>query len=470
MSLNVQELVAALPSEMQSETMPQDELSIIYQSLAGKPVPVTRLRRFWAFGTLQAKIALAYLAYWVRSGYATPEARAQSLNETRLRAALHLVSTMGYLRGVAIKIGQTMANYPNVLVAELADALGQMNFEAPPMHFALLREMVRNELGADPEDLFAEFDTQACAAASLGQVHRARLKSGELVAVKIQYPGIARTIDSDISSLLAIMSPMRLTRAWDSLRAQWQDIHQMLLLEADYRREAANLRKARSVFRDDEGIVIPAPYEQYSSERVLTMEWLDGVHLDDYLSTHRSQAERDRMGTLMMRASFRIAHAARLWYADSNPGNYLFLRDGRFGVIDFGCCREFTSDEWDYYCEVGRAHRVGGERLRAALMRGVGATRTDEVSTEHMKLLEDMAHWYSDYLLYDGEWDFGNETFMRTGQELIEQTFRKRYLMTLPVNTWICRQLIGLRALAFKLKARVNMMRLDQEESKGVFN
>ena len=470
MSLSVHELVASLPFDAQEEPSAQAQLQQLLTAISARPLPTGFIHRLWSMGNLQARVALAYFAYWLRSGYATADERQRLLNEAHLKAAVRTLTGMSYLRGIAMKVGQTLANYPDVMPREFVEALGKLNFEAPPMHFALLREQVRNELGAEPEDIFAEFDTKAFAAASLGQVHRARLKTGEPVAVKIQYPGIARTIDSDVATVLTLLSPMRLTREWQSIREQWRDIREMIMHEADYLREADHLRRARAVFRDDEGIVIPRPHERYTTQRVLAMDLLDGVHIDEYLGTYRSQAERDRYGELIMRASFRIAHGARLWYADSNPGNYLFLRDGRLGVIDFGCCRVFTPEEWDYYAEMGRAHRVGGQRLRDALVRACGAKDGSELTEEHMRVLEDLAHWYSDYLLHDGPWDFGDEAFMRRGIELIEKVVRKRLLLTLPVNTWICRQLIGLRAIAFRLGAHINMHRLDQEESKGIFH
>lgn len=470
MSLSVHELVASLPIESEHGESAANEWFAKLASLGARPMPTGVFRRFWAFSALPAKIALGYFAYWIRSGFAPEGERERLQNEARLRAALQVVSGMSYLRGVAIKIGQTLANYPNVLSADLADCLGRLNFEAPAMHFALLREHLRSELGADPEDVFAEFDTTAFAAASLGQVHRARLRTGERVAVKVQYPGIGRAIESDVSTLLTLMAPMRLTREWDSLRCQWEDIRQMLQREADYLQEARNLRRARAAFQAADGILIPRPYEQFCTPRVLTMDYLDGVHIDEYLRSFRPQSERDRMGELIMRASFRLAHAAKLWYADSNPGNYLFLRDGRLGVIDFGCCREMSPAEWAYYVEMGRAHRIGGERLRAAVIRATGVDNPAEISEENIRLLTDMTHWYSDYLLHDGPWDFGDEEFMRRGRELIEQAIRRRLLHTLPVNTWICRQLLGLRALAHRLGARINMRKLDLEESKGVWD
>src|SRR5205085_4931237 len=133
---------------------------------------------------------------------------------------------------------------------EIVATLEHLHFQAPPMHFALLREHVRDELGGDPEEVFAEFDTRAFAAASLGQVHRARLKSGEEVAVKIQYPGIASAIRSDFRNLLALMIPLRISKDWENLEAQLDDLRRVLEAETDYEKEADFQRKARSFFRE----------------------------------------------------------------------------------------------------------------------------------------------------------------------------------------------------------------------------
>ncbi len=115
-----------------------------------------------------------------------------------------------------MKVGQTLVNFDDLLPDELVKTLEQLHFEAPPMHYALVREHLHNELGGDPETIFAEFETTAFAAASLGQVHRARLKTGEPVAVKVQYPGIARTIRSDFRNLIAVLTPMRLSKDWQN--------------------------------------------------------------------------------------------------------------------------------------------------------------------------------------------------------------------------------------------------------------
>ncbi|HEV3025542.1 MAG TPA: AarF/UbiB family protein, partial [Pirellulales bacterium] len=211
MALALDELLAALPAEADEAAPPAAAIKDLFEKLSYRPVPVGSLARLWTLGTLQAKIAAAYLAYWVRCGFLSSDEAARRLNDTHLAAAIKLLGGMSYLRGAIMKVGQVLAHYPKVLPAQYAEALARLHFEAPPMHYSLLREQVRNELGRDPEELFESFETRAFAAASLGQVHRARLRSGEPVAVKIQYPNIACTIRSDFRNLSAVFLPMRLT-------------------------------------------------------------------------------------------------------------------------------------------------------------------------------------------------------------------------------------------------------------------
>ena len=201
-------------------------------------------------GTLQARIAVAYLFYWFRGCFQKAEAREKALAETHWRTALRLLDSMSYLRGAAMKVGQTLANFPDIVPAEFVETLDWLHYDAPPMHWSLIREMVYNELGSDPENLFAFFDQRAFAAASLGQVHRARLRSDERVVVKVQYPGIARTIGEDIRNLALFMLPGRLDKDWEHVRNQMDDLRVRLEREADYVAEAATLIKARALFRD----------------------------------------------------------------------------------------------------------------------------------------------------------------------------------------------------------------------------
>jgi predicted unusual protein kinase regulating ubiquinone biosynthesis (AarF/ABC1/UbiB family) len=218
--------------------------------------------------------------------------------ETNLRLALKTLHRLGYLRGAMVKVGQAAANFPGMLPREIAETLEKLHFEAPPMYYSLIREMLSNELKGDPAEVFASFEQEAFAAASLGQVHRATLKSGEKVAVKIQYPGIARTIDADFRNLAALLFPLRLGSGWESIQGSFEEIRSMLEQEVDYEREADNLRQVAALFQPEDGILVPRVYPEYSTKKVLTTAYLPGLHLKDFLATDPSQESRNAFGRL----------------------------------------------------------------------------------------------------------------------------------------------------------------------------
>src|SRR4051794_12828943 len=225
MALTTTELMAALPQEEAESPAPQlAGLSDVVLRSSLQPVPVGRFRRLTALGTLQAKIGAAYLFHWLRGWFKSAEENKRLLAEAHWRTALRVLDSMGYLRGAVMKIGQTLANFPDIAPKEFVETLERLYFDAPPMHWSLLREMVLSELGYDTEDVFASFDKQAFSAASLGQVHRARLKTGAEVAVKIQYPGIARTVREDFRNFSLYLLPGSLNRDWQSTKDQFSDL------------------------------------------------------------------------------------------------------------------------------------------------------------------------------------------------------------------------------------------------------
>jgi aarF domain-containing kinase len=244
-----------------------DALQEVIVALSARRPPIGALRRLWALGGMQAHIGLAYLAYWFRGFVRSEDRRERERMEAHACAAAATLSTMVYLRGGAIKVGQALASFLRILPSEFIEMLERLHFEAPPMHFSLLREHLHNELGFDPEEVFAAFETRAFAAASLGQVHRAVLLSGRQIVVKIQYPGIARTICNDFRVLALLMAPLRLSRNWKFLSAQIADARHVIERETDYKMEAKTQRRARDLFRRDEGIVIPRDYEEFSSSQ-----------------------------------------------------------------------------------------------------------------------------------------------------------------------------------------------------------
>src|SRR6476659_1204396 len=309
---SVAELIAALPEPIDApEVHPSAPLNPLLEAWSHRPVPIWRFRRLRMLGTLQAQIAAAYAFYWLRGWFKGADESKKLLAETHWRTAMRILDSMSYLRGAAMKVGQTLANFPDIAPREFVETLEKLHYTAPPMHWSLLKEMVFNELNEEPENLFSAFDKRAFAAASLGQVHAARLKTGEEVAVKIQYPGIARTIREDIRNLLLCMLPGRLSREWESTKEQLDDVRVRLERETDYEQEAGSLERVRKLFHEDDGIIVPRVYPQYSTARVLTMERLPGVHLDAFLATDPSQELRNEFARKITRFLYRMLFAGR---------------------------------------------------------------------------------------------------------------------------------------------------------------
>jgi len=467
MDVNLSELIAALPEEDLSSAANADwaqvRLQEILADIAQRPAPAGSLHRLWTVSELSAQIALAYLALWVRHWFAGAEASKRRLMETNLRVALKIFHRLGYMRGAMTKLGQAAGNLPLLLPDQLAETLDRLHFEAPPMHYPLIVEVLRNEFGKDPEELFQSFEKEAFAAASLGQVHRARLKSGEPVAVKIQYPGIARTIDADFRNLSALLLPLRLGKNWDSLKAQFEEIRRMLNQEVDYLQEAESQRSAAQLFAPEDGIVVPRVYPEYSGKRVLTTEYFQGLHLPAYLATNPSQASRNAFGTKIYIAWFRMYYAF-MTYADPHPGNYLFLGDGRLGLIDFGCVQHYGPEERELVRLSERMAFEDPSIVREVVQRACGVDGDDPEMEDYVRVMLESLDWMMEPLRQPGAFDFGDAGHFQRGVDWFSRVVRKRNIRANPMYVYWNRSVFGLKALLYRLRAQVDVHEVSRQE------
>ena len=463
------ELIAALPAgsgeELEQDASAREELGRMLAGMGSRPMPTGRLSRMWSVGSLQAKLALAYTSWWLRSGFQDAESKRRGLDETHLRAAVQVLERMTTLRGAVMKLGQVIAHWPHVAPNAFSNVLSRLFMEAPPMHFSLLREHLRRELGADPSELFDEFEETAFASASLGQVHRARLKgSGQRVAVKIQYPDIDRTIKSDVKNLKAAGFGMRFSGDWENLLAQYEGIERMLEMEVNYEAEARHLEHAREVLKDLDDVVIPVLHPEFCSKRVLTMDYIEGQHLEAFMAQHPTQELRDAHGTQIERALFRLWYSGRVIYADPHPGNFIFMPDGRLGLVDFGCCHDFSDKEFEYILDVERSSKGSEAEWRRAIAHGCDL-EPEAMSEERFALMREYCDWLWQPLQCSGPFDFGKPGQFEEGVRLYGTFIKRRWTRSQPVNVWLTKHFFGARAMLTHLKARVDYCRLMSEES-----
>lgn len=257
------------------------------------------------------------------------------------------------LRGTALKIAQGMSMDQGFLPEEFAEVMTQAQYSVPPINKALVRTIIKRELGDYPEKIFAKFDAEAFAAASIGQVHKAELKDGRKVAVKIQYPNVRETIDSDMA--VAKQLAKRLIKKGSDIDPYFNEIRDTLLEETDYINEGAQIDAFRKRFGSDT-IIIPEWIQEYSTEKVLTMTFIEGRHMGDFLKEDPSQEERNHFGQLIWNFFHEEIRVGGAVHADTHPGNFLFTYDGKLGVIDFGCVKLFPDEFFKNYLKLLPTH------------------------------------------------------------------------------------------------------------------
>ncbi|MFC4123498.1 ABC1 kinase family protein [Nocardia rhizosphaerae] len=276
--------------------------------------------------------------------------------EIRTRTAEHLFQVLGELKGCVAKLGQLLGLLELGLAPELAEpyrqALARLHDSAPAMLPGAIHAELATHLGADWRSLFLEFDDRAAAAASVGQVHRARWHDGTPVAVKVMYPGARRAVLADLQVLRRATPLFTALLPGADTRPVIEALCQEINAELDYAREAENQRAFAAAFADDQEVVLSRVIAQRGD--VLVTEWLEGVPLTRLIGCGEA-AELDRLGVLILRFLFSAPARAAHVYGDPHPGNFLRMPDGRLGVVDFGACTPWPVAFLDVAGDVGAA-------------------------------------------------------------------------------------------------------------------
>lgn len=262
-------------------------------------------------------------------------------------AAEKLVATLGDLKGLAMKIGQSLAMDPDLLTPEIRAVVARLQNQAPPMPWSTVREVVSSQLGRPVEEAYASFEQTALASASLGQVHRAVLHDGAQVAVKVQYPDIAKALVADLDNLGAMVLVVAASTRISHGREYYAEMRDALLDELDYRTEAKRLHLYEHAVHGFEALRVPRVFETHTAAKVLTLELLEGVTLKEFLhhkSAHSAQ-EKFAASRLLIFATWLPFLNEGVVHADPHPGNFMLLSDGRLGVFDFGAVKQL-SDPW----------------------------------------------------------------------------------------------------------------------------
>ncbi|MCC6435308.1 MAG: AarF/ABC1/UbiB kinase family protein [Acidimicrobiales bacterium] len=358
------------------------------------PVRTTsRAARNASVAALSARVGGVTAVTRARQVFASAERRVELNEELQLRTAADVARTLGEMKGALMKIGQMASYLDHGLPEPLRLALSQLQADAPPMSAGLAASVIEAELGDTPEALFAEWDPQPIAAASIGQVHRAITREGVAVAVKVQYPGVAEAIAADLGNADLLFGALGLAFPGLEVAPITEELRARITEELDYHHEAANQRTFVEFFRDHPFIRVPAVVDAYCSGRVLTTELATGATFDEVLTW--DQETRDRIGETLFRFVFGSLYRLHAFNGDPHPGNYLFGRDGSITFLDFGLVRHFEQHEVDTFRRMVTEMVVNQDPVafRRAVEDAGLLARDAPVSTE--QVAEYFSHFYT---------------------------------------------------------------------------
>lgn len=297
-------------------------------------------------GELATSVGSSYVWQALRWPFRSADSRQKALLDAHIRNAMKMVERSKELRGAFMKLVQILSMRDDILPAEALQVLSVVQSSVPPMDYALIRKQIIRELGGPPEELFAAFDEEAFAAASLGQVHKARLPSGEEVVVKVQYPGVEETVNQDLQNVKALLQTFTLIGR-DVMRQKidqsdvYRELEERLHEEIDYVNEAKNIALFQKMFRDDDEVLIPDVYPDFSSRRVLTMSLLEGYAFKEILGPGVDQSLKDWVAVKYFRVLWRQIFEFGMLHTDPHPGNYLVTYHPKLAILDFGSIRIF---------------------------------------------------------------------------------------------------------------------------------
>jgi predicted unusual protein kinase regulating ubiquinone biosynthesis (AarF/ABC1/UbiB family) len=305
----------------------------------------TRTGRFLKLAKMTASVAGRYAGQKVQNVFASEAQADERRSRVYTRMADEVVDTLGELKGAVMKLGQIASQTQDFLPREFSAALQKLQKEAPPVEFEVIEGQIVRELGATPDQLFKTFDRAPFAAASIGQVHRAVTKSGIEVVVKVQYPGVDESCDSDLKQLKLTLKLGGLLKVpKESVDELFEEVKARLHEELDYENEARNIRRFRDFHASHDGILVPRVIDRFSTRRVLTLEYLEGDHVNDLDRKGYDQPTINLIGERLFRVLVEQLFMFQWIHGDPHPGNFAFRKDGSVVIYDFGCVKQLKPD------------------------------------------------------------------------------------------------------------------------------
>ena len=420
-------------------------------------IPTSKIQRATKLVQTGAKVGVNYLKYYGEK-MVNPELNKDKLNENN---AEDIYDGLKSLKGSALKVAQMLSMDKSFLPQAFVEKFSLSQFSVPPLSAPLVLKTFKTNFGKSPYDIFDEFNANSVNAASIGQVHKA-VKNGKKLAVKIQYPGVANSISSDLALVKPIAIRMFNLQGKDSDK-YFKEVEDKLIEETNYLLE---LKQSQQVVKDCKKIgnlVFPEYYPEYSSERIITMDWMTGKHLSEFTATNKNQEVADKIGQALWDFYMYQIHILKKVHADPHPGNFLVNNENQLVALDFGCMKQIPNEFYIPYFELIDKKVINNPKLFSAKLFELEILRTDD-SKEEVIYFTDM--FYDLLSLFtqpfqEENFDFSDPDFFGNIAKLGERFAKDTNLRKMNGNRgskhfiYMNRTFFGLYNLMFDLKAKI---------------
>ena len=422
-------------------------------------IPTNKIARASNLVSTGFKLGGNYLKYYGEKAL-NVDGNRKRLDEENAKDIYNSLKT---LKGSALKVAQMLSMEKNLLPRAYVDQFSLSQFSVPPLSWPLVKNMIRKYLGANPESVFDTFAAQSKNAASIGQVHQAT-KDGKKLAVKIQYPGVADSISSDLSIVKPIALRMFNLKGKDTDK-YFQEVENKLREETNYQLELRQSQWIADQCKAIPHLRFPNYYPKYSSEKILTMDWMEGLHISEYVAQEDQNKEMDhRLGqTLWNFYMFQIHHLKKV-HADPHPGNFLIDKDYNLVALDFGCVKAIPDEFYTPYFELSELDIQENPERFQTILYDLEILRTDDKPDEVVYFTKLFGRLIKVLTLpfTKKEFDFGDPVFWNEINALSETLTSDQELRKMNGNRgskhfiYINRTFFGLYTLLNDLNAKVN--------------
>ncbi len=423
--------------------------------------------RMLQMGGLVSRMGLSFLGEQALSYFLSDSKSRQRKEDKIIQNSLRIVETLGKLRGAPMKLGQMLSLHENLLPPAAVEILRMLQKEAPVVPREAMMEVLHSELGR-AFDLLASIEDVPFAAASIGQVYRAKLRDGRDAAVKIQYPGMDEIIRADLKHVRVFLSSLISLFLEADPEPMVQEMEARLVEELDYVKERANMERMSALYADSKDVIVPNTIPELSTGRVLTMEYAAGIAPEDACSDRFLSELQSQWGIVLFRNFLRQLLIHKFVHADPNLGNFAFREDGRIIVYDYGCMKDVPVHLSETYGRLAAAALADrGDLLPEILFRaGLRTVQGAHISQEFFRPYVDVAK----IPLSGGEFAFPGEDLYKKIMDIGRQNFREALGLVFPPDImFIDRTIAGHFGNLCRLRARANWRTVLEAELEAAF-